>query len=971
MSTRGSFLFICLALMAIMVVLAVTVLHDVRTQVDTSVTNQRYMLAQAAARSGFDHATENILADYNAATITLRSGTGPVTMPALTYLDGGYRAPFTSISQPNTSNSSWTDWNSATSESDVAAEDFVLRPWAWWWFEVGDWWGNTLMYDGRGRYYEPGFYNETINPPGSTTPVNPVLFRNLNPAPPERTDAVFYDDQFRRIPPSGNPVADRAAARYRLRYSVGVEDLCGHLLLNPMPDMNILASGMVQPDYRFPGTRYPWMPSAINALGAMAGSVQGPFWGGQLEHVFQGRGWFTNVDFDHSPVGITGWPKTFPLMYRNHPDAQISTNTTTGQQTVTAWDGSGCWGDWHDGVDNNSGLTTSLFWFSTGVPKGLATGGEVIPTWAWNTGANFWPYVDGGGPGIISHCLMGPQLSFDTATYAIDGERAYLNSPDWDKFELTPFGHRETATGYAPGAATNKWYQGPIDTPFHINVLTCPPATVDCMILGYLPPREKIFKYTSVVWYQYTGLDGNGNRMYQPLLQNVPIDGTNPINQGGAYGRDLLCDTTAPPAFSRWLAQERNDTNPYGANNPPGATGMGQVVKPDYYANDVRDPTLCYPGPFMNGVPGTAGQGGDDLGLNMDELNLGGGMDMYDKQGYVGLSAGWPFHWASDFNQNVGQASAWATTAAPPGWGTSPYDYLQKAPDPHQVLHTYSYYFDLMPALANAISVMRAQYIQYNLPWYPATQLFNPGDLNPQNYRTVRDLDRLFLAEMGESLDHPGTGSPATLKQQGNLNALQETYGWMGFNQPQFLSNYVPKNNILSLYQGGLLHTPDNTVSDLQRAHVMCLLLNDWRMSFLGSCGDYANFIDPATGQHVAANDFMPLDFLGEGRAYCSCYDPTLGGMQDVDHMPYALPGTKPPMYFSITGNFWLGKSHYYRVFSRGEVWDNLMNQKIDDATLDSVLAVDPEGNNPLQTQTLYQRWFFNRYQGELPHIRR
>jgi len=140
----------------------------------------------------------------------------------------------------------------------------------------------------------------------------------------------------------------------------------------------------------------------------------------------------------------------------------------------------------------------------------------------------------------------------------------------------------------------------------------------------------------------------------------------------------------------------------------------------------------------------------------------------------------------------------------------------------------------------------------------------------------------------------------------------------------------------------------------------MELLLNDFRMSFLGSSPAYSdNPVD-------AAKEFRPLDFDGDGMAYCSCYT-TL----DADGLPYAPAGTKPPAYFTITGNFFIGKSHFYRVFSRGEIWDNLLNMKINDATLDSVLCVDPEGNNPTQTQFLYQRWLYNRFVGTLPRVQR
>ena len=72
-------------------------------------------------------------------------------------------------------------------------------------------------------------------------------------------------------------------------------------------------------------------------------------------------------------------------------------------------------------------------------------------------------------------------------------------------------------------------------------------------------------------------------------------------------------------------------------------------------------------------------------------------------------------------------------------------------------------------------------------------------------------------------------------------------------------------NNISSLFASGQIAT--TTASALKRAHVMELLLNDFRMSFLGSSPAYS---DPPAG---GGTQFMPLDFLGnDANLYCSCH---------------------------------------------------------------------------------------------------
>ena len=53
----------------------------------------------------------------------------------------------------------------------------------------------------------------------------------------------------------------------------------------------------------------------------------------------------------------------------------------------------------------------------------------------------------------------------------------------------------------------------------------------------------------------------------------------------------------------------------------------------------------------------------------------------------------------------------------------------------------------------------------------------------------------------------------------------------------------------------------------------------------------------------------------------------------------------------------------------RGEVYDNRLKRPVANATMMSVLAIDPEarrerglGSDQAQTQILFQRWYFDRY---------
>ncbi len=281
--------------------------------------------------------------------------------------------------------------------------------------------------------------------------------------------------------------------------------------------------------------------------------------------------------------------------------------------------------------------------------------------------------------------------------------------------------------------------------------------------------------------------------------------------------------------------------------------------------------------------------------------------------------------------------------------------------------------------------------------------MFPPGQKNPGNYQTIRDLDRLFLAYLGESLDNPGTNDPTTMVAYGwvmnpNTNAYQ-------------LEPWTPPYNIHTLLHfvappppppGGPPYTgpPTDPLASVDpsggaggmtgkaRAAVMERVLNDFRMSFFGSSPEYSDYVDPMTHMRDPSKDFRPLDFDGDGMAHCSCYQDVTACFQDPNPnvtntgtVPKVNPAEPadatgrgpapdPTMYFSPSGCFYMGKSHYFRVMTRGELWDNRLNEIVNEATLESVIAVDPEGNNPRSTQTLFQRWHFDRYAGLMPHVK-
>ena len=82
--------------------------------------------------------------------------------------------------------------------------------------------------------------------------------------------------------------------------------------------------------------------------------------------------------------------------------------------------------------------------------------------------------------------------------------------------------------------------------------------------------------------------------------------------------------------------------------------------------------------------------------------------------------------------------------------------------------------------------------------------------------------------------------------------------------------------------------------------------------------------------------------------------------------------GPAPDNYFSISGNFFIGKSRHYRVITRGELWDNLVQRPVSGLTLDTVVAVDPQAVGPTglnATSILYQRYHWNKYRATMSRL--
>jgi len=970
-------------------------LRGVTRQSMSSRSEMLISLARSAAQSGLAHASEQILHDYNAASLDVLAGaSGKQAVPAApTHLDGPYRAPFVSRTRPNVlSGSTVVNAGYQFEPVDVGEENPLLETLTGK-REGQDWHAQGhMIYDGRGRYIEVNYHNRTRPDPAALTfkPVVETDFQLASASAQERSCAVFMDENLRRLT-TGTAEDQRAKARYRLRYAVGVEDLSGHLLTNPRAEMDL--------DYTKAANGYRAVPRWVDHAGHVLHNMM-LTWNGsnaaalRLGHVFRGRGNSGNVDRSWRTtnadwIARLGLPASFPMMFRavQQPANPVPSPYDSRKDYRYMWFGNHCY-------DNDSGqanLGGRLYGFDNVVEARLEdipanpAGGEILtPVYQ----AARWPY---------SHALMGPQHSWWNQVFAVqgnvlpgdpDGSDQYFrempnqdggtNEPDWAaqwsifNTQFTIFGRSLQASPSAPANWT--WYQGRVDTPFHINLLTAPPRVISQMILAYLPPHLKMLHYTHAEHYKKIGEDADGHDIWGPEVLAKREYG--PGGNGWDYPLTSfeILDDQIGPGWCEFPA-------------PSSLHAGTTVIKPDYY-QDPRDPRPIaqrYPGPLARGdttAPGAvpaADQGADDLGRDIDvDAAMGQGMPI-----------GQCTHTKNPLLFFSGSDRVSYYTNVTEFWKR-----IERI-DVSKSTYKYSYFWDLAYALTTTLSYARATWVQYpNTVFEPndasADRSFTPATLrDPLAYDTIEEIDALFLRQMGENPAMPGTPNPL------NPIVAKRDSTWPWTDLMFFSVSSVPvKNTIRSLKTANLIPTAGGVSSD-ERAKVMERMLNDFRMSFFGSSPKY--------------RDFRPLDFDGDGEVQCSCYDMNPAASHEEKlyrtnrwkakeadgrgpapsdlvepfdaallAAPYNYPAPDTSLgrspWFTVTGCLFIGKSHFYRVFTRGEVYDNLLRKPVAQQDLEAVIAVDPEapqfpaaGRTASEFRTIFKQWRYNDTISELP----
>lgn len=1026
--SRGSVLILCLAVVSALLLIAFAYVRIAALSHETSSSENRMLLAREAAKIGRDHAIEQILRDYV---------NGPFSR-----VDDGSHAAFVSHDRPYESDYS-TD-SAVTPQmlnvDSVPAENNLVQSFGG---PYNDW--NSLAnqqhsYDGRGRYYEPGFYNLAV--PGftaaATQPTTPVRFgtpwATTDPMP-DRSDGIFFDAHFKRI--AGDPRTARTQARFRLRYAVGVTDLDSEILVNGDPAVPASALTGAGPLDSDPDPAHALTPAervlrwkhalpAIVTAGSKFGQLgygwgAGVSGGSRAEHVFMGRGCTANFDL------VAGVPVTFPFMYRNG-SIGVFLNATS------------------------NGPADSLY-----LSPASAGGGTAIPN----------------DQGLI-HALTGPQFSFNNYDAAIDG-RALESGGEGNADALgrfTPFGR-----GLVQGT-TGRW-SGKVDTPWCVNIMTAPAGVVFGMLAGYMPPGAVC------TWYHETPPG-------TPSIANGKWLGRSYAS--GLYGaRDLFVKELSPafgPGYGAYITPSRASPavsidyhapdartaaqrypGPIAFNGNPGsgwsndnlgvylrATAMANALsstggevdasgRPEVARGNLRyKESATFPNP----------------GQPRNELTYWGASSLTGSSntrtggpppGAVTISLP---TWSNTVDYRVNDLVKFQGATDPPG---TPGTYLalkdNLAQQPDVVVappagpywnkvadpvtgwdstvcgaHPDSIWDVIGNAMAVTITQARGQYYQYthaglgndDAKLAPPSVFFNGSPWSGARIASIKDIDAAFVANLGSDPTHPNSpvpvaawkswsgynpdfqyrlvpftganaGDPATptwnLAKLRTATTTVEVVTYSGALIPRIKAIGTPPKVDLGLPQApvGTYTFPIAAWNDPaeprydsgkpsysadDRTAIAELIINDVRLSFFGSSPQYGD-------------DFRALDLNGDGKAHCSGFRAS-GGSGPLFQYTSSVDGngiaTVPvDSYFANTGVFFVGRSRFWRIMVRGELWDNVLQSAVNCAQLDSVLCVDPvnearewaAGGTPdpakgqYATHLLYQRWFYNVYRGLMP----
>lgn len=533
------------------------------------------------------------------------------------------------------------------------------------------------------------------------------------------------------------------------------------------------------------------------------------------------------------------------------------------------------------------------------------------------------------------------------------------NNVNWNPvpYLYTPFGRAPTKV-----PTPQAWYESRVDTPWRLNVPTLAPHALTTMVYAYMPAE-----------FRTQGSDQKITKGWNAAanFHNIPVaDDKPPVTQTSAPDPALHQVTAqAVEAFDDLASEAHFDRNggvvpgePYPGTN---TSAPGSHWLPDLGEEVLANTALSFAGAgTMNSSTSYAGF--NFSGETLEHVRAVGGHDVQIT----------PKLWRWNTNLNP---DAWGLVDYEPGFDADAGFYYHK-----------SYWLDLSVAMIHAVAVARFSWLDRvngayvgdplrGKPVWPASMPgsyfppalapnFTPSgatlDLDvdgdgipdvPSTFDSIAEIDHQFLRNLGEWPEDYATGSRPNVAN----SALRS--------MPLSSRLNIPTVSVIDLAGLGSKNIrmlrSDGTITP-QQAALMELVVNDMRMSFFGASPDYP--------------DFRPIDLDDDGNTSCSCY---ATGTAPAD--PSTGKGPAPETWFSLTGCFVLEKSRYYRIFTRGQLFDEIRNVQVAEMNLESVYMVDPDGdmgniddqpsatpgNRLADSHLIFQRRLNNRYFGTKSHV--
>ncbi len=960
MKTASGLVFLTiLGLLGIIIALAFAMLVSARAAYAGQRTLQAPALAQLAAQEGVDHAIgvirrqfDNRKAIPTQLTDAWRTHFWPIDAMKVRYTSppSSQKAPLGEAGSPEDVNGNDVQWESRLLDlymdrhprgSGYRERDNAIRY-------------GYLLHSGNARWYEPGVL--------TTDPLaQPLSFHLPHPCPsqpasldparragenwsPDINAPLWYDASF-------VATEDPAQRRYRLRYAVAVEDLGGHLLA--------AAPGSYDPAARSAAATPPTVPADADQTRAA-----------EVDPVLSRRyaGAINNLARHTHPSSVGNYGELLDLAFSGLGTPMVSP----------------------PGSDSGTGLSGGR---SRRLLGGVGPAGD-LQRWqdyinATDPGeADRRPNARRSDSGVFDYFALGPMPSFHRMhlqQMTTDGNICWL------QLLFTPFGRIPE-----PAATPMAWNQGYVDCPWRINLPTAAPRALAQMVTAYMPAEFLARAYLKKKKSNWTGstwddagcpdedapvgnpwmLEAHHVRLFSAMAGEAYFADRGGIHPGAPYpGSDLA----SMPGWASDLGMRV-----LSHNEPDTVITMWDKTCPicDPNGDDIQNPAER-PGGSPCNHPGS-GPGGWEPHSWLDR----NGNAFWDSTRYLddaGIS-----QVGSDATYTIPLKNALSETVLKQVQNAAITDgaYIELV---NQTSYFVTYWQDLHASMMNALALAHwawcdklvgatsltpgsgvprwpssstARYIPAgyfpvaDAPNFSVDGFARDRDVDgdgvpdvPSTFDTVREVDAQFLRNLGESPLEYATGSRPTVPVDG-IRVLKGT----SEKPPAIeLVDMTP----LATVQSATIKTI-RLGGQTDEAGLMELVVNDMRMSFFGASPSYP--------------DFRPLDLDDDGIVRCSCYS---GG-----NVPAASVAGAAMKRFSLTGYIDFQKSRFYRIFVRGEVFDEVRGVAIAQDNLETVYVVDPDGDvvdrnfvystpavraagtGMSDSHVLFQRWLRNRYQG-------